>query len=391
LLVRIQSKSKPGGKMATGKTGIVLDTCFMDHKTALGCPECPGRLQGLFPVVVESSLKDHLLLIPTTSATVSEVLRVHSLEYLDKIKSTEGGRSIMLDEDTCVSADSHRTAMIAAGGVCKAVDAVCDGMVDNAFALVRPPGHHAERNASKGFCLYNNIAVAARHAQKIRGLERVLIVDWDLHHGNGTQHCFEEDPTVLFFSTHLQWIFPGSGGFSEKGKGAGHGFSVNVPLQRGFGDAEYLAIYEKLLVPVASAFKPSILLVSAGFDIHRDDPMSGMNLTEEGFAGLTRIMLRIAEESCGGKLVMVLEGGYNPTALENSVREVLRELAGLRHTDTQRLFQSARTARVNDVLRRVIKAHGRNWPDLMRSMPPPASFGRRLASTLLDCWNFMRG
>jgi len=377
--------------MAIGKTGIVLDACFMDHKTALGCPECPARLQGLFPVVLESSLRDHLILIPSTPVTVSELRRVHSAHYLDKIKSTEGARCIMLDEDTCASADSYRTAMIAAGGVCRAVDAVCDGTVHNAFALVRPPGHHAERNASMGFCLYNNIAVAARHAQKIRGLDRVLIVDWDLHHGNGTQHCFEDDPTVLFFSTHLKWTFPGSGGFSEKGKAVGVGFSVNVPLQRGFGDAEYIAVYEKLLVPIASAFRPSIILVSAGFDIHRDDPMGAMNLTEDGFAGLAGIMLRTAAETCGGKLVMVLEGGYNPSALEKSVREVLRELTGLRRTDTQRLFQSANTARVNDVLRRVIKAHGQNWPELLRSMPPPATTGGRFTSALLNCWNFIRG
>jgi len=377
--------------MAIGKTGIILDACFMDHKTGLGCPECPARLQGLFPVALESPLRDHLILIPSTPATVSEVLRVHSGHYLDKIKSTEGGRPIMLDVDTCASADSYRTAMIAAGGVCRAVDAVCDGLVNNAFALVRPPGHHAERNASKGFCLCNNVAVAAKYAQKTRSVERVLIVDWDLHHGNGTQHCFEDDPTVLFFSTHLKWNFPGSGRVSEKGKGAGVGYSMNVPLQRGLGDAEYLDIYEKLLVPVASAFKPSILLVSAGFDSHRDDPMKAMKLTEDGFAGLTRIMLRIAAESCGGKLVMVLEGGYNPSALENSVREVFRELTGLRRTDTQRLVQSADTAKVNDALRRVIKVHGSHWPDLMTSTPPPATVGDRVTSALLNCWNFIRG
>jgi acetoin utilization deacetylase AcuC-like enzyme len=377
--------------MAIEKTGIVLDSCFMDHKTGLGCPECPARLQRLFPVVLESPLSDHLILIPSTPATVSEIRRVHSSGYLDKVKSTEGGRTIMLDPDTCASADSYRTAMIAAGGVCRAVDAVCDGLVNNAFALVRPPGHHAERNASKGFCLYNNIAVAAKYAQKTRSVGKVLIVDWDLHHGNGTQHCFEDDSTVLFFSTHLRWIFPGSGRFSEEGTGAGVGYSVNVPLQRKLGDAEYLALYEKLLVPVASAFKPSLILVSAGFDIHRDDPMKAMNVTEEGFAGLTRIMLRVAAESCGGKLVMVLEGGYNPSALENSVREVLRELTGLRRTDTHRLSQSADTARVNDVLRRMIKVHGGEWPDLMKSMPPPATVGERLMSALLNCWNFIRG
>ncbi len=377
--------------MAMRKTGIILDPCFMDHKTGLGCPECPARLQGLFPVALEPSLRDHLILIPSTPATVSEVLRVHSARYLDKIKSTEGGRPVMLDVDTCASSDSYRTAMIAAGGVCRAVDAVCDGLVNNAFALVRPPGHHAERNASKGFCLYNNIAVAAKYARKTKSMERVLIVDWDLHHGNGTQHCFENDSKVFFFSTHLKWIFPGSGRSSEKGTGAGVGYSMNVPLPRGLGDGEYLAIYEKLLAPVASAFNPSILLVSAGFDIHRDDPMKAMNVTEEGFAGLTRMMLRISAESCGGKLVMVLEGGYNPSALENSVREVLRELTGLRRTDTRQLLQSANTARVNDILRPVIKIQGRHWPVLMRSMPPPATVGERLRWALLNCWNFIRG
>ncbi|HDR14187.1 MAG TPA: histone deacetylase [Desulfobacteraceae bacterium] len=377
--------------MATGKTGIVLDPCFMNHKTVLGCPECPDRLKGLFPVIKESPLNKFLTLIPSVPATIFELLQVHSADYLDRLKATEGGRPLMLDEDTCTSGDSYSTAMIAAGGLCKAVDAVCEGIVDNAFALVRPPGHHAERNASMGFCLYNNIAVAARHAQKMRGLERVLIVDWDLHHGNGTQHCFENDPTVLFFSTHLQWIFPGSGGFSEKGAGAGVGYSVNVPLQRGFGDAEYITVYEKLLEPIVTVFKPSIILVSAGFDIHRDDPMGAMNLTEDGFAGLTAILLRIAAQSCGGKLVMVLEGGYNPSALEKSVREVLKELTGLRHTDTQRLSTPVNTEGVHDVLRRVIKVHRGSWPVLLNSLPPPATTGGRIMSALSNCWNFMRG
>jgi acetoin utilization deacetylase AcuC-like enzyme len=377
--------------MPVRKTGIVLDPCFNAHVTGSDCPECPARLEQLFPLVLESPLRESLVLIPAAPATDSDLLEIHSPAYLERMRSTEGGPCRMLDADTYVSGDSNRIALIAAGGLCRAVDAVCDGIVQNAFAFVRPPGHHAERSASMGFCLYNNIAVSARYARKVRGLERVLIVDWDLHHGNGTQHCFEADPAVLFFSTHLQWIFPGSGGFAETGRGEGTGYTINVPLHRGFGDAEYLFVYENLLEPVARAFKPSIILVSAGFDIHRSDPMRGMRVTEEGFAGLTEILIRIAEENCGGRLVMTLEGGYDPSALKSSVREVLRELTGLRCTDTRQLCAGADVGKVNDIMTRVAQAHRENWPFLSQLQSPRVGAARRVQSAISNGWRFIKG
>ena len=269
--------------------------------------------------------------------------------------------------DTCTSPRSHEAALLAAGGVCRAIVRVHDGTLDNAFALVRPPGHHAERAAAKGFCLYNNVAVGARFAQKRLGLARILIVDWDLHHGNGTQHCFEDDPSVLFFSTHMAFAYPHTGRRRQVGQGRGKGFTINVPLLPGFGDGEYLAVFEALLKPVALEFKPDLVLVSAGFDIHAGDPLGGMRVTPQGFAAMTRMMLDIADGCCGGKLVLTLEGGYGLEGLRASVREVLRELAGLQTTDPVPLMASADRRRVAYAAWRVKQVHRRYWQGLNRS------------------------
>jgi acetoin utilization deacetylase AcuC-like enzyme len=214
---------------------------------------------------------------------------------------------------------SLAAAYLAAGGALAAVDAIQSGQVDHVFCAVRPPGHHAEAGRAMGFCLFNNVAVAARYVQKKHGLKNVLIVDWDVHHGNGTQHSFEEDPSVLFFSTHQYPHYPGTGRATERGKGSGEGFTINVPMEPGQGDDEYRAIFLKYLVPVAEKFKPEFVIISAGFDAHKDDPLANMCLTEEGYSELTRIVAGIAKRHAGGRILSSLEGGYNLSALAASV------------------------------------------------------------------------
>jgi len=198
--------------------------------------------------------------------------------------------------------------------------------VDHVFCAVRPPGHHAEANRAMGFCLLNNVAIAVRYAQKKHGLSRVLIVDWDVHHGNGTQHIFEDDPSVLFFSTHQFPHYPGTGRESERGRGAGEGYTINVPMEAGEGDDEYRAIFRKVLVPAAEEFKPELVIISAGFDAHKDDPLASMGLTEAGYAELTGIVAGIAKTYAQGRILSSLEGGYNLTALAASVDAHVRGL-----------------------------------------------------------------
>jgi acetoin utilization deacetylase AcuC-like enzyme len=226
-----------------------------------------------------------------------------------------------------MSIDSYRVARLAVGGALAAVDAVTRDQVRNAFTAVRPPGHHALRDRAMGFCLFNNIAIAARYVQEHHGLERVLIVDWDVHHGNGTQAIFYEDPTVLYFSTHQYPFYPGTGAANETGAGAGLGFTVNAPLPAGSGDEEITTAFRGKLIPAAEAFRPQFVLVSAGFDAHRDDPLALLRVTEAGYAALTGIVLDLADRFAGGRLVSLLEGGYNLQALARSVEAHLRVLA----------------------------------------------------------------
>jgi len=241
---------------------------------------------------------------------------------------------------------------------------VHSGELNNAFALIRPPGHHAERAQAMGFCLFNNVAVAARYAQEHLGLHRILVVDWDLHHGNGTQHSFEEDPSILYFSSHQYPYYPGTGSLTEVGRGKGEGFTVNVPLSMGYGDREYLGIFERILRPVTIEFNPEIILVSAGFDIYMEDPLGGMRVTPTGFAGLTRSIMQMANECCGGKVVITLEGGYNLQGLRDSVKAVLKELAGLKETRIADLLARADQQALDHVIKQVKKVQGRYWKGL---------------------------
>ncbi len=310
------------------RTGLVSDEVFLEHVTPDFHPEHPDRLRAIHAMLAEEGLAEACVFVEPREASKEEIRWIHTEAYFERIEATRGCSGLQLDPDTHLSSESHRVARLAAGGLCALVDAVCTGTVDNGFALVRPPGHHAEANSGMGFCVYNNVAIAARYAQE-RGLARkVLIADWDLHHGNGTQHAFESDPRVLYFSTHQFPHYPGTGRVEEVGTGPGEGTTVNVPLPGGQGDADFAGIYRELLVPIATQFEPDLLLVSAGFDIHVHDPLGGMRVTEEGFAELARILLEIAERLCGGRLAITLEGGYHLEGLAKSVGRVIRCLRG---------------------------------------------------------------
>jgi acetoin utilization deacetylase AcuC-like enzyme len=293
-----------------------------------------------------------------------EILWVHSLDHFRRLAATRGKEYWSFTPDTYASGGSFYAALLAAGGIFEMIERVSSGELKNGFALVRPPGHHAERNRAMGFCLINNVALGARFARRALGVKRILIVDWDVHHGNGTQHCFEGDPSVLFFSIHQNLKFPGTGLFTDVGRGEGEGRNVNIPLSKGYGDSEYVAIFERLLKPVALEFEPELILVSAGFDTHKDDPMGGMRMTAEGFGALTRSVINMADRCCGGKLVLSLEGGYNLPALENSVKEVLKELSGLAASEVTELAAQANRKKMKYAQERCLHVHRQYWKQL---------------------------
>jgi len=310
------------------KTGIVKDERYLRHETGRFHPESPQRLEAIYDMLESPGMRDKFVRIAARDAAPEELRLIHSQTYIDRVAQTAGKSRTSLDPDTETSPESYDVAKWAAGGLLNAVDSVIGGTVDNAFALVRPPGHHAELNRAAGFCIFNNVAIGALHAIKTHNLKRVLIVDWDLHHGNGTQRSFYEDSRVLYFSTHQFPFYPGTGNVTETGRQKGCGYTVNVPLRRGPGDAEYLKIFRNILEPVALTYRPDLVMLSAGFDIHHKDPLGGMRVTPDGFANLTRVLLNIAETCAGGRFVATLEGGYNLKGLEESVKAMLLEMKG---------------------------------------------------------------
>ncbi len=310
----------------TRKTGIVKDRRYMDHSAGYDHPESPERLAAIYGMLEQPLLADKFILIPPRLATLDELALVHSRAYIEAVAATAGKSFTPLDPDTSTTEESFTVARLAAGGLCRAIDAVLSGEVDNAFALVRPPGHHAEASGAMGFCLFNNVAIGALYAIQKHQLERVLIVDWDLHHGNGTQHAFYEDNRVLYFSTHQYPYYPGTGAVEESGRGAGLGYTINVPLHPGADNGLYGSIFREILAPVVGQFQPELILVSAGFDIYERDPLGGMGITPEGFAGLTRMLLDLADACCRGRLIMTLEGGYHVQGQAESVKRVLLEM-----------------------------------------------------------------
>ena len=300
----------------------------MQHLANFPHVESPQRLQAIYEMLDEPDMAGKFTLVPPRPATHEELAWVHSESHIKRVAQTEGKAHTSLDPDTQTTALSYEAAKLAAGGLCSLVDAIFDGTIKNGFALVRPPGHHAERGRAMGFCLFNNVAVGACYAMKRHGVKKILIIDWDLHHGNATQNSFYEAPDVLYFSTHQYPYYPGTGGIKEVGSGDGTGFTVNVPLWPGHGDREFYQVFDQILCPIADAFKPELIFISAGFDTYAGDPLGGMKVTPKGYAAMTRLIMDMASEYASERLAVTLEGGYHLEGLRTSVRAVLKELTG---------------------------------------------------------------
>ncbi|MDI6450929.1 SUMF1/EgtB/PvdO family nonheme iron enzyme [Anaerobaca lacustris] len=309
------------------RTGFVYDPLYLEHKTGPGHPEAPERLTAIVGRLEATGLADELTPLKPAPAPAEWIETVHSSKYIERARAAcESGDRYLDSMDVPISRQSYNAAVMAAGGVMAAVDAVMAGDVANAFCAVRPPGHHALKDRATGFCIFNNVAIGARYVQQRHGLSRVLIVDWDVHHGNGTQDAFYDDPSVLYFSIHQWPFYPGTGSASQTGAGAGSDLTINVPVPAGSGDREFIDAFEQQLRPAAMAFSPDFVFVSAGFDAQAGDALGSMRVTREGFAHLTRIVKEIAQTCSQGRLISVLEGGYGTDLLAASVEAHVRAL-----------------------------------------------------------------
>jgi acetoin utilization deacetylase AcuC-like enzyme len=316
----------PDQQLGRERTALFRSPTFREHDTG-GHPENAGRLVAIDTALERLDLLNDRPDIPFTAATDDALARVHDPRYIAGIREFAAQGGGWLDADTAVGARSVEVAALAAGAGVSAVDASLDGRAQRGFVLARPPGHHATPSRGMGFCLFNTVAVAAAHALD-RGLERVLIVDWDVHHGNGTQDAFYETDEVLFCSVHQWPLYPGTGAASERGAGRGAGYTINVPLAAAASDAAYREVFDQVFLPAANAFRPQIVLISAGFDAHANDPLGGMLVTEQGFADLARRVVNVADDHADGRVVAFLEGGYDPPALAASVVATLAAFDG---------------------------------------------------------------
>ena len=314
------------------KAGLVYDPVYLEHDTA-DHVENPQRLMSAMSHLEKTGTREKLTMLSPRPASMEELEMVHTPEYVAGIKHKAESGGGWLDPDTVMSPESYKSALYAAGGVLTAVEAVIKGEVDSAFALVRPPGHHAIHNRAMGFCIFNNVAIAARFALSVFHISRVLIVDFDVHHGNGTQDAFYADPKVLHFSTHEYPFYPGTGGANETGTGEGEGSTVNFPMDAGWGDEEYLRAFNEVMVPVAQRFQPQLILVSAGFDPHWADHLAMMEVSITGFARMAMVLKQMAAELCQGRLVFTLEGGYNLQVVAHSVEAVFNVLLDIPEID----------------------------------------------------------
>ncbi len=309
------------------KTCFLYDDVYLRHDTGYGHPESPHRLGAIIDGVENAAWYDKLLLLNARRADVETVCLAHDEAYVQRVKrECEAGCLDLSTGDTTISRESYDIALMAVGGVLAAVDAVVSGQAKNAFCAVRPPGHHANQSRGMGFCIFNNIAIAARYAQEKHNLERILIADWDVHHGNGTQDIFYDDDSVFFMSTHQSPWYPGTGSRMETGAGKGKGYSINRPFPAGAGNNEIIGVFRDEFLKAAKDFKPDLALISSGFDSHIDDPLGGLRIDDDGFRELTRIVLEIADISGNGRLVSIIEGGYSLRNLAAVVPAHIEEL-----------------------------------------------------------------
>lgn len=306
------------------KTGYVWEEIYTQHIMGPFHPESPRRLERIKEMLERGdfAVKKGLIKIPARPATKEELSWVHDIDYINSVEKTKG-RTVALDPDTTASPKSYEAALMAAGGVMECVKKVISGEVDNAFAFVRPPGHHAEKDRAMGFCLFNNVAIAAEYALKKHGLKRIVIVDFDVHHGNGTENAFYDRSDVFYISTHRWPFYPGTGSREDHGTGEGQGRTLNIPFVYGADDAEFKKVYKEIVMPVIEEYKPDLILVSAGYDAHEDDPLGGLRVATETYTWLAERLVETAKKCCGGRIIFVLEGGYNVEALGECVRGAL--------------------------------------------------------------------
>ena len=340
------------------EVGLVYDPIYLKHDTGQHI-ENAGRLEAIISHLEEAGLKQQLTLIEPRAATIEEISLVHHEQHITHIRDTAQKGGGWLDMDTVISPDSYNAALYAAGGAIRATEAVMKGEVASAFALVRPPGHHATSQRAMGFCLFNNVAIAAEYALARYELERILIIDFDVHHGNATHETFYDNPHVLYTSTHQYPFYPGTGSVEETGSGTGKGTTINIPLPAGCGDSEYLQVFEQIIVPAARRFEPQLILVSAGYDAHWADGISLMQVSVTGFAQMVRIIKGLADELCSGRLVLSLEGGYHLTALAASVKATFDMLLGKTSIDDP-LGQSPRSfeaPRIDSLIKAIKEIH----------------------------------
>jgi len=342
--------------MNKSTTGITFDPIFLKHDQT-GHPENAKRLESIIRRLKEKGLLDKVIQLKSRPADIDEITICHAKEYIKYLKEfcEKGGG--YLDPDTYSNKNSFIAASIAVGSSVDLTKDVIEGQLKNGFALLRPPGHHALANRSMGFCLFGNIAIAAKLSLTQSGIKKVAIVDFDVHHGNGTQALVGDDPNILFISTHQYPFYPGTGSIREIGQGVAEGTIVNIPLQAGVGDKGFKLAYEKIVIPSLERFKPDLILVSAGYDAHWDDPLANLSLSLTGYNWISRELIYSAERICGGKIVFFLEGGYNLEVLSNGVANTIRGLLGIKSFDDPLGKPNDDEPNIDKVINELIKIH----------------------------------